>query len=147
MPTNTPTLTRIENEYWLRAIVLLLVGNILHLHWPKSTPLSYRCKRPSRIFFSKPKNFWKIYGLAKKPLTIIFWLAAGKNTAWWLVVTMKGTVRMIFRRSVLFFYYVYVGKKVEIPREQYGTNHLFQDIFIFAEYTCRQKSLIASFHG
>ena len=28
---------------------------------------------------------------------------------------MTGTVCMIFRHSVLFFYYVYVGRKVKIP--------------------------------
>jgi len=52
---------------------------------------------------------------------------------------MIRTVLMIFWHSFFVFYYVYVGRKMEIAIEQHGTNHLFQDIFMFAKYTLGRK--------
>jgi len=32
-----------------------------------------------------------------------------------------------------------IKPKVEIPIVQHGTKHLFKDIFMFGDYTCRRK--------
>ena len=37
-----------------------------------------------------------------------------------------------------------IKSKVEIRTEQHKTNNLFQDIFMFAKYTCKQKKFVCT---